>query len=59
VARELAAGHLPEWRGKGLRRHRAWHLVRRAGESLPATAALFVDHLVAADIPAARRFRAA
>ncbi len=35
VARELAEGHLEEWRGEGLCRQRLWHLVSRAGEQLP------------------------
>ena len=45
VARELERGTLDEWRGEGLARRRAWHLVSRAGEDLPGTAALFLDHL--------------
>jgi DNA-binding transcriptional LysR family regulator len=46
VARELAEGSLEEWRREGLLRQRAWHLVGRAGEDLPTTASLFVNHLV-------------
>jgi LysR family transcriptional regulator, low CO2-responsive transcriptional regulator len=45
VARELAAGLLEEWRAPGLPRARAWHMVARSSEELPATAALFVAHL--------------
>ncbi len=47
VARELGAGLLEEWRSPGLPRARAWHVVARAKEELPATAALFVAHLTA------------
>jgi LysR family transcriptional regulator, low CO2-responsive transcriptional regulator len=45
VARELESGLLEEWRTAGLPRPRAWHVVARAGEQLPATAALFVAYL--------------
>lgn len=45
VARELEDGALEEWRIPTLPRHRAWHLVARAGEALPPTAGLFVRHL--------------
>lgn len=45
VARELDDGTLEEWRCPPLPRHRAWHLVARAADELPPTAALFVDHL--------------
>lgn len=38
VTRELSEGALEEWRREGLLRQRAWHLVGRAGEDLPATA---------------------
>ena len=57
VERELAEGQLEEWRGKALRRQWAWHVVGRAGEHLPPTAALFVDHLVAQDTPAQSPFQ--
>jgi LysR family transcriptional regulator, low CO2-responsive transcriptional regulator len=46
VARELDTGLLEEWRSRGLPRVRAWHVVVRADEELPATAALFVAHLL-------------
>ena len=48
VARELDEGTLAEWRCAALPRHRAWHVVARANEHLPATAGLFLTHLVAA-----------
>ncbi len=57
VARELSEGHLEEWRGEGLCRQRLWHLVRRAGEDLPATASLFVDHLVTSSMPGLKPFQ--
>ncbi len=47
VARELEEGTLEEWRCPTLPRHRAWHLVSRAGEDLAATAALFLSHVIA------------
>ncbi|MGH9222794.1 MAG: LysR substrate-binding domain-containing protein [Acidimicrobiales bacterium] len=47
VARELEDGALEEWRCPTLPRHRAWHLVSRTTDDLPATAALFVGHLAA------------
>jgi DNA-binding transcriptional LysR family regulator len=59
VSRELAEANLEEWRREGLLRQRAWHLVGRAGEGLPATAALFVSHLVGATTPRAEAFRLA
>lgn len=59
VARELAEGHLEEWQGDGVRRQREWHLVGRGGEDLPATASLFVAHLVAPGTPSVPPFRAA
>ncbi|MGH9121739.1 MAG: LysR family transcriptional regulator [Acidimicrobiales bacterium] len=43
--RELADGMVVEWRAEPLPLRRRWHLVARGGESLPATAGLFVDHL--------------
>ena len=49
VARELDEGTLEEWRCPGIPRQRAWHVVARANEHLPATAGLFLTHLVAAD----------
>jgi DNA-binding transcriptional LysR family regulator len=48
VARELDEGALEEWRCADLPRHRAWHVVARANEHLPATARLFLTHMVAA-----------
>jgi DNA-binding transcriptional LysR family regulator len=45
VARELEDGTLQEWRCPTLPRQRAWHLVARRSDDLPATAALLVDHL--------------
>jgi DNA-binding transcriptional LysR family regulator len=59
VARELSEGNLEEWRREGLVRRRAWHLVGRAGEDLPATAALFVGHLVGSATPRMEAFRLA
>ncbi|MDQ3897136.1 MAG: LysR family transcriptional regulator [Actinomycetota bacterium] len=46
VARELDEGTLEEWRCASLPRRRAWHVVARADEPLPATAGLFLTHLV-------------
>ena len=48
VARELDEGALEEWRCADLPRQRAWHVVARANEHLPATAGLFLTHLVGA-----------
>ena len=48
VARELDEGTLEEWRCPGIPRQRAWHVVARADEHLPATAGLFLTHLVGA-----------
>ena len=48
VARELDEGALEEWRCANLPRQRAWHVVARAHEHLPATAGLFLTHLVGA-----------
>jgi len=48
VVRELDEGTLEEWRCADLPRQRAWHVVARAHEPLPATAGLFVTHLVGA-----------
>ena len=45
VARELEQGALEEWRCADLPRQRAWHVVARANEHLPATAGLFLTHL--------------
>jgi DNA-binding transcriptional LysR family regulator len=45
VARELDDGALEEWRCPTLPRQRAWHLVARTSDDLPATAALLVEHL--------------
>jgi len=47
VTRELDEGTLEEWRCTDLPRQRAWHVVARADEHLPATAGLFLTHLVA------------
>lgn len=46
VVRELDEGTLEEWRCPGIPRQRAWHVVARADEHLPATAGLFLTHLV-------------
>jgi DNA-binding transcriptional LysR family regulator len=51
VARELAEHTLQEWRGPNLPIERAWHVVTRAGEQIPATAELFVTELVAGGSP--------
>ena len=48
VARELDEGTLEEWRCPGIPRQRAWHVVARAHEHVPATAGLFLTHLVGA-----------
>lgn len=48
VARELDEGTLEEWRCAGIPRQRAWHVVARAHEQVPATAGLFLSHLVEA-----------
>ena len=45
VARELDEGALEEWHCANLPRSRAWHVVARANELLPATAGLFLAHL--------------
>jgi hypothetical protein len=34
-----------EWRAPGLPLERTWHVVGRAGEALPPTAALFLEGL--------------
>lgn len=47
VVRELGRGELEEWRGPGLPLERTWHVVGRAGEDLPPTAALFLAGLAA------------
>ena len=47
VQRELEDGELEEWRCMTLPRNRAWHLVSRTAEALPATAGLFVQHVAA------------
>ncbi|HUP68833.1 MAG TPA: LysR substrate-binding domain-containing protein [Acidimicrobiales bacterium] len=46
VVRELEEGTLEEWRCADLPRQRAWHVVARAHEHLPATAGLFLSHMV-------------
>ena len=48
VVRELDEGTLEGWRCADLPRQRAWHVVARAHEHLPATAGLFPTHLVGA-----------
>ena len=48
VVRELDEGTLEEWRCADLPRQRAWHVVARTHEPLPATAGLFLTHLVGA-----------
>ncbi|MDP9072358.1 MAG: LysR substrate-binding domain-containing protein [Actinomycetota bacterium] len=57
VGRELEQGHLEEWQCPGLRRERSWHVVGRAGEELPATAALFLAHLGSPGRPGHDGFR--
>lgn len=47
VVRELEQGALEEWRCPGLPLERTWHVVGRAGEDLPPTAALFLEGLAA------------
>lgn len=47
VARELDQGELEEWDVLGGPHQRSWHVVGRADEELPATARLFLAHLVA------------
>ena len=59
VARELDEGTLEDWRCPGIPRQRAWHVVARANEHLPATAGLFLTHLVAADADGFTLVRAA
>jgi LysR family transcriptional regulator, low CO2-responsive transcriptional regulator len=46
VARQLSDGTLEEWRVGPLPLQRPWHVVARGGWSLPATAGLFVQHLL-------------
>ena len=48
VVRELDEGTLEEWRCPGIPCQRAWHVVARAQEHLPATAGLFLTDLVGA-----------
>ena len=55
VARELDDGSLEELRGPGLPLRRAWHVVARAGEGLPAPSELFLRELLSSH--AGRRFR--
>lgn len=45
VARDLAEGTLVELRHGPLPLRRTWHISARAGEDLPGTARLFLDHL--------------
>ena len=47
VARQLSEGTLEEWRAGPLPLSRSWHLAARGRWQLPATAALFVEHLLA------------
>jgi DNA-binding transcriptional LysR family regulator len=46
VARQLSEGTLEEWRAGPLPLSRSWHLAARGRRQLPATAALFVEHLL-------------
>ncbi len=46
VERQLEEGTLEEWSIGPLPLKRPWNLVARSGRALPATAALFVDHLL-------------
>lgn len=46
VAREIAEGTLEEWRAGPLPLLRRWHLVAKGDDDLPATAALFKDHVL-------------
>jgi DNA-binding transcriptional LysR family regulator len=48
VAAELEAETIQEWRHGPLPLHREWHLVARAGESLPAGARRLLEHLATA-----------
>lgn len=50
VGRQLGEGSLEEWRAGPLPLRRRWNLVARVGEELPATAALFRDHLLGAEM---------
>jgi DNA-binding transcriptional LysR family regulator len=49
VARQLSEGTLEEWRAGPLPLSRSWHLAARGRRQLPATAALFVEHLLGSD----------
>jgi DNA-binding transcriptional LysR family regulator len=49
VARELEEGTLEEWRCADLPHQRAWHVVARAHEHVPATAGLFLNDLIGHD----------
>lgn len=46
VAREIGEGLLEEWRAGPLPLRRHWHLVAKGDWELPATAALFRDHVL-------------
>ena len=46
VAREIDEGILEEWQAGPLPLRRRWHLVAKEGDELPATAALFKDHVL-------------
>ncbi len=45
--------------GEGLSRQRLWHLMGRAGEELPATASLFLGHVVSSSTPGWKPFELA
>ncbi len=51
VAREIAEGSLEEWRAGPLPLRRRWHLVAKGEDDLPATAALFRDHVLSDAAP--------
>jgi DNA-binding transcriptional LysR family regulator len=52
VAREITEGALEEWRAGPLPLRRRWHLVAKDEDELPATAALFKDHVLGDAAPA-------
>lgn len=56
VSAELGRHELEERRAPGLPMERSWHVLTRAGEEVPATPQLFIDHLVASG-ERALRFR--
>lgn len=51
VTRELDDGTLVELRYGPVPLRRSWHVVARAGEELPGTARLFLDHLLSPERP--------